>query len=100
MPKVESAPGRALTRRLPAPRRRKSMGWSSTSHQNARRTRKTRTVRPRKRSCGLACGGIRGNHGFADNGCPDPEDRHGIEHNEAFPEIHVGELEPVAVVLA
>src|ERR1039457_765746 len=75
------------------------MGESSRNHQKLSKPTSRIEPRSRKRVCGLSFG-MRGGAGAQDAGYPEPEDHHGVEHDQALPQVGVGEIEPGHAVLA
>src|ERR1039458_1933312 len=75
------------------------MGESRRNHQRLSRPTNSAEPRSRKRVCGLSFG-MRGGAGAQDTGYPEPEDHHGVQHDQALPQIGVGEIEPGHAVLA
>src|ERR1039458_8097272 len=58
-----------------------------------------REPRSKKRSWGLVRAGMGDRSRFPHEVGPGPEDHQGIEHHEAFPQVHVREVEPALTVL-
>src|ERR1019366_5722230 len=75
------------------------MGDSSRNHQRLSRPTSSAEPRSRKRVCGLSFG-MRGGAGAQHTGYPEPEDHHGVQHDQTLPQIGVGEIEPSHAVLA
>src|SRR4051794_14461169 len=75
-------------------------GGKSANHQTAKNPTKYTLARSKNRVCELTRRGMQGRPRFANQHGPQPEDHQGVEHNEAFPKIQMGEVEPGLIVLA
>src|SRR3954471_21046730 len=94
------APGMAARIRSVEKRVQERSGGRRTNHQTTRRTAKARVARRRKRVWGLIGRGMQRPSRTPHQGRPEPEDGERVQDDQALPEIVVGEVEPVSIVLA